>query len=451
MRSLQRPDLHKTALVLAGGGLTGAMYEIGALRAIEDILTDRTVNDFDVYVGTSAGAIVGALLANGVTPELMLSGLAGDLPGVRPINRDDLFHFNLQDLLHLGIKLPQTLIGAWTNYLRYINDATLADFVWSLSEALPAGLYDSHAMEKYTREIIGQFQGYNDFNRLPRDLHIVATDLDSGKRTVFSRESNQDVPVSLAIAASTAVPLLYKPVRIADHDYVDGSVLGNASIDIAIEHGATLVICINPLVPFDNSNHASVPFFGQYSGYLSEKGLTAVASQSGRVQSHGGLLYHIKQLRKTHPEVDIVLVEPGANDYQMSFSNVMRYATRLAIVQHGFETVTLNLAEDYDYYNNLLSRHGIVINERLVDEELQALRGARNKPNALRRILERRPAPARRPPASGVTQALGNLNDTLDDLDALLKDWPTRQARQLGNGQHHEDRVDTRPTARSIE
>ena len=69
MRALSRPDLHKTALVLAGGGLTGAMYEIGALRAIDDILTDRSVNDFDIYVGTSAGAIVGALLANGATPE----------------------------------------------------------------------------------------------------------------------------------------------------------------------------------------------------------------------------------------------------------------------------------------------------------------------------------------------------------------------------------------------
>ncbi|MGQ9490058.1 MAG: patatin-like phospholipase family protein [Anaerolineae bacterium] len=48
----------KIALVLAGGGMTGAVYEIGALRAIDDLLVDRTVNDFDIYVGTSAGAIV---------------------------------------------------------------------------------------------------------------------------------------------------------------------------------------------------------------------------------------------------------------------------------------------------------------------------------------------------------------------------------------------------------
>jgi NTE family protein len=450
MRPQLRSTHSKTALVLAGGGLSGAMYEIGALRAIDDLLTDRTVNDFDIYVGTSAGSIVGALLANGITPEIMLRGLAGDLPGIRPIMREDLFHFNLQDLLHLGIKLPRTLLGAWTNYLRYINDATLADFVWSLSEALPAGLYDSHALEKYMREIIGQYQGCNDFNRLERELHIVATDLDSGKRTIFSRESNQDVPISLAIAASTAVPLLYKPVRIADHDYVDGSVLGNASIDIAIEHGATLVIVINPLVPFDNSNHASVPFFGPYTGYLSEKGLTAVASQAGRVQSHGGLLYHIKQLRKIHPEVDIVLVEPGANDYQMSFSNVMRYATRLAIVQHGFMTVTLYLAMSFKYYSDLLSRHGIFISERLVEEELAVIRAAENQPDVLRRILENRPANPKQITAKTATEALGNLDDTLNQLDVILRDWPARQARRHAPpiDQHA---IDARTPARSME
>ena len=274
MRSQLRTHRSKTALVLAGGGLSGAMYEIGALRAIDDILTDRTVNDFDIYVGTSAGAIVGALLANGATPETMLQGLSGDLPGIRPIQRRDLFHLNLQDVLKLGIKLPRTVLAAWTHYLRYINDVTLFDLLWSISEALPAGMYDSLALEAYMREIIGSYGGTNDFTRLRPQLYIVATDLDSGQRAVFGPDSNQDVPISLAIAASTAVPLLYKPVRIADHDYVDGSVRGNASVDLAIERGATLVIVINPLVPFDNSDHRSVPFIGPDGGYLSDKGLT---------------------------------------------------------------------------------------------------------------------------------------------------------------------------------
>src|SRR5512139_502397 len=409
MRSQLRTHYGKTALVLAGGGLSGAMYEIGALRAIDDILTDRTVNDFDIYVGTSAGAIVCSLLANGATPEMMLQGLSGDLPGIRPIQRRDLFHFNVQDVLKLSIKLPRTVLGAWTHYLRYISDITLFDLLWSISEALPTGLYDSLAIEAYMRETILSYDGTKDLTQLRQELHVIATDLDSGKRAVFGPDSNQAVPISLAIAASTAVPLLYRPVRIADHDYVDGSVRGNASVDLAIERGATLVIVINPLVPFDNSDHRSVPFIGPDGTYLSDKGLTGVASQVGRIQSHGGLIYHVKQLRKTHPEVDIVLIEPSQSDYQMTFANIMRYSTRLSLARHGFETVTLKLAENYAFLDNLLSRHGIAITQRLVEEELEAIRAADNKPNVLQRILERRPVQPKRSSTLTLTESLSTL------------------------------------------
>lgn len=77
----------KTALVLAGGGLTGAVYEIGALRAIDDLLVDRTVNDFDIYVGTSAGSLVAAMLANDISPEIMLETIAEKHPDIAPISR----------------------------------------------------------------------------------------------------------------------------------------------------------------------------------------------------------------------------------------------------------------------------------------------------------------------------------------------------------------------------
>jgi NTE family protein len=210
------------------------------------------------------------------------------------------------------------------------------------------------------------------------------------------------------------------------------------------------VIVINPLVPFDNSDHRSVPFIGPAGTYLSDKGLTGVASQTARIQSHGGLIYHIKQLRKTHPEVDIVLIEPNQSDYQMTFSNIMRYSTRLSLARHGFETVTLKLAENYEYLDNLLSRHGIAITERLVDEELEAIRAADYKPSVLQRILERRPVPIR-PSAkpTTVTESLSNLSDTLDELDSILSDWPDQQSRRAAHVTA--DTIGARAPARSIE
>src|SRR5215208_4351658 len=81
-RKRKRPS--KTALVLGGGGFTGGVYEIGALRALDLLAVNSTINDFDVYVGTSAGSFVGSLVANGVTPEEMMRVLNKALPSPIP-------------------------------------------------------------------------------------------------------------------------------------------------------------------------------------------------------------------------------------------------------------------------------------------------------------------------------------------------------------------------------
>lgn len=413
---MARADRTKTALVLAGGGLTGAVYEIGALRAVNDLLLGRTVNDFDIYVGTSAGALVTSMLANGLSPEEMLRSIAHDHPSIPPITRDELFHFNLIDLARLGLGAPRKALNAWAHFLRHRDDMSWFDLLWSLSEALPAGLYDNLALERYVRRVLTSDSRQNDFRRLKRDLHIIATDLDCGERAVFGHNSLADVPISLAVAASTALPVLYKPVRIGGHDYVDGGLRGNASLDLAIEHGANLVVCINPVVPFDNRDLRAIPFLGPDGGHLSEKGFTAIASQVGRINSHAGLHYHIKQLRRAHPGVDIILIEPSVTDSAMAFYNIMRYSAQMIVARHGFESVTLRLAENYSYYKALLERHNIQISPRLVTEELEEIRRSGYRPSVIRRVLERQVSEngRQRPPAQ--------LRQTLADLDAYLEE-----------------------------
>lgn len=407
----------KSALVLAGGGLTGAVYEIGALRAIDDLLVDYTVNDFDVYVGTSAGALVAAMLANGLSPQTMLTAIAGDHPDIPPIGREDIFHFSHTDLAKWGVRLPQTVLGALSHYLRNHSDMTLFDLLWSLSEALPPGAYDNSAVERYVRRVLDQPGATNDFRELGRDLHIIATDLDSGERAVFGRHQSGHVPISEAVAASTALPVVYKPVRIGNHEYVDGGLRGTASLDLAIEHGARLIVCINPLVPFDNTDHAGIPFLGIEGSYLSDKGFAAIASQVGRIASHAGLHYHIKQLRKIHPKVEIILIEPRRNDYQMFFSNTMRYSARMTVARHGFETVSLGLAEDFDRYKQLLDRYRVRITRTLVEEELETIRASNYNPAVIRRIFEARSRRGDRGRSIGPLKALGH---TLAELEELL-------------------------------
>jgi predicted acylesterase/phospholipase RssA len=435
------PNSHpKTALVLAGGGLTGAVYEIGALRAIDDVLVDRTVNDFDIYVGTSAGSLVAAMLANGISPEMMLKGIAGKHDTVPTIERDDLFHFDARDIMRWLKRMPGKIAGAWSHYLRHYGDMTLFDLVWSLSEALPSGLYDNSALEDYVRRVIREQGRSNYFDQLERDLFIIATDLDSSERAVFGRYSEERVQISRAVAASTAIPLIYKPVRIGQHDYVDGGIRGNASLDIAVEHGATLIVCINPLVPFDNRERTAIPFLGRDGGYLSEKGLSAIANQVGRIQTHAGLHYHIKQLRKTHPEVDIILIEPSRDDYQMFFYNIMRYSARLIVARHGFETVTLRLAENFEYFKNLLGRQGIPISERLVLEELEEIRRSAYDPKVIRRVLEARSHAFRRSYSARRAHPVGQLRNALAELERTLNGLEAPAASPATNGHGHKGR-----------
>ena len=410
----------KVALVLAGGGLTGAVYEIGALRAIDDLLVDRTVNDLDIYVGTSAGALVASCLANGLSPEVMLQAFDGSHPEVRALARRDLFQLNSREFLRRTVELPRVLLGAWSHYLRHLDDMTVFDLVWSLAEAIPSGMYDILALERYICRVLDTQGLCNRFEDLGRDLYIIATDLDTGDRVVFGQDEWQDVPISLAAAASSAMPLLYKPVRIRGKDLVDGGLRGNASVDLAVEQGANLVICINPLVPYDNADLECIPFLGPDGGHLSEKGVQAIASQMMRTMMHAGLGYHIKQLRRQHPDVDIILIEPRPDDYRMFFYNIMRYSSRLTVARHGFESVTIDLAEDYPRYKQILARHGIPLSRRLVITELAEIEQSGYDPEVIRRVLEARTAGcnrrARGTPVCQLTRALAELEMTLDSM-----------------------------------
>ena len=420
MSPQHRRQQDKLALVLAGGGLLGAVYEIGALRAIDDLLVDRTVNDFDLYVGTSAGAIVASLLASGFSPEQMFQGIAGANPHLQPIERGHLFNLNHRDLLRSGLSLPASLAQEGIYHLRHLREATLLDLVWSAAQVLPSGVYDSAALEKYMRTLLTSAGGTNNFDDLHRALCVTATELDTGERAVFATGADCQVPISAAVAASAAMPLLYKPVRICGAEYVDGGLRGNASIDLAIEHGATLVVCINSLVPYRPARGGDSRNPGQRS--MSARGVSAVASQTMRIVAHADLHYQIRQLARAHPKVDVIVIEPRADDERMFYGNPMHYPDRLEVARHGFETVTLDLAEDYNHYKQVLARHGIPLTRRLVVEELEEVRKSGNDPQVIGRVLEASSAACHRgrrhTPFCQLNRALAVLELELDQRSA---------------------------------
>jgi len=356
--------LSRTALVLSGGGLTGAVYHIGALRALNDALLDRSVNDFDIYVGTSAGAVIGSCIANGIRTKDLLRAISGQAGEVN-LHRGDVFRPNIEEFVRKLAGLPSMTAWACWHYLKNIRDMDLIDFGTLFLDALPSGFFDSEGTADYLAKVFAMTGQTNDFRKLKKELLIIATDLDNGDRVVFGRGHNDRAPISRAAAASAAIPVLYKPVRISGRECVDGGLRGTASIDLAIERGADLVICINPLVPFDNSAH-SIPKLGADARRVSEKGFSAIVNQVTRTALHAGLQYHIKQVRRAHPEVDIVAIEPKRTDARMFFDNPMRFSSRMRVAKHGYESVIVELDENHDRNKEVLAKHGLTVRRNLV-------------------------------------------------------------------------------------
>lgn len=333
---------HKTALVLAGGGVTGAIYELGALQALEELLapSGRTANDFDIFVGTSAGAILGSLLANGIPVETLCQIMADEHPAVRGLRVGDIFKWNSRGLARWGRGLPRLMARALGDSLQ---QRSLAPLLLALSDAAPPGLYDGAGLARYLSHVFTCLGGSDRFDALARDLYLVATSLNTGQRVVFGPGQPVAATISEAVAASTALPLLYAPVSLGGEWYVDGGLRGNASLDVAIERGARLVVCINPLVP--------------YTGDKSDP-TTGVGWRTLRISSHAGLHYHLKHVRRSYPEVDILLIEPGADDARLLNAPLMDFGARQALLEHGRQAVRTHLADNFAHCSALLGRHG---------------------------------------------------------------------------------------------
>ncbi len=407
----------KTALVLAGGGITGAVYEIGALRAVDEMLVDHTVNDFDIYVGTSAGSLVAAMLANGLTPDEMMQSIDNTHPEIRGIRADEIFQSNLIEFVQRLGRLPRTLLRSGRHIVKGFGDRSAVSLLWEFADLLPTGFYSALALEHYVEELLQRLGRINRFDHLVRELYIIATDLDSGERAVFGKGGKGIVPISKAVAASSAIPVIYKPVRIFGREYVDGSMRGTASLDLAVEAGADLVVCINPLVPLDAQRLYAK------DEHIGDEGLRTIVNQVIRILMHSGLRYHMKSLRRHHPDVDFILIEPQPDDQKMFGYDLMDYGSRQRVAQHGFESVTSGLVERYDYFRDILARHEIQLTAGRVEAELQAIHESGYNPSA---IFTPPVAPPLSPEAdvdsNSVKVALNHLEWNLERLSKILQD-----------------------------
>lgn len=315
------------ALVLAGGGVTGGMYEVGALAALDEGLGGFRANDFDLYVGSSAGAVVASLMANGIRPV--------DLYHILDEEREDPLNFHRGSVYHKR---------AFTNAVR-----NFAQFLWAVSKKavtgfhlewpdilarsggdMPSGFFSVAPLESYLRASFEARGLPNRFGDCHRRLLIPAIDLDRAERVVFGSPGFEDVPVSEAIAASSAMPGFFEPVTIDGRDYVDGDVGHTGHADVAVEEGAGTVVVINPAVPLRVGNVERPP--------VKRGGLYAIMEQAGHITSIRLLDLALAELKLRYPRVDFHLIQPEPEPSPMVGPSMGFEASRAAL-RFGYASV----------------------------------------------------------------------------------------------------------------
>jgi NTE family protein len=407
----------RIGLALAGGGPLGAIHEIGALCALEEAITGLDLNALDGYVGVSAGSFIAAGLANGITPRQLCTAFieGGAARGDDPLEVPAAMFMQpaLAEFAQRLAALPRLALQAGWRYA--LGGDSLLSALEHLGRALPTGLFSHAPIEARMRRILAAPGRSNDFRQVlaqrQRRLVLVATDLDSGEAAPFGLPGLDHVPISQAVAASAALPGLYPPVAINGRWYVDGALKKTLHASVLLELGLDLVLCLNPLVPFDatHSERHRVGAAGvEPIPRLVDGGLPVVLSQTFRSLIHSRLELGMKGYAHSHPNTDILLFEPDQRDPTLFLANTFAYGQRRALAEHAYQRTRADLRSRRSTLRAQLARHGLALDDAVLDD-----------PH--RRLLQRARRTDRQPPRrSRAALALARLDEVLIDLEQAL-------------------------------
>ncbi len=435
---IQKSDLTKkklnakTALVLAGGAVSGGAFKAGGLKAMNDYLVNKKVTDFDMYVGISAGAFLAVPLAGGISPEEMLKSLDGASERFEQLSPLHIYSPNWKECVERPLKymydtvtyFPGVLVDFVSNFpqvsgkikdgiFKFLGDPNYSNYEQmlrplvrgvystrdfpSILSAMPSGAFDNKAFEKYLRGQVKRNRMTNNFKVLKRmrgkELYICAMELDTSERVVFGWDERNDITVSESVMASTAMPGFYKPARIKGVDYLDGGVRQTASIDVAYNKGAELIICYNPFRPFRNL--VNLEYIRESNRYvtkdkrITDSGVFGIFNQVFRTLYHSRLMYGLNTFREDKNfKGDIILIEPKEDDFTFFDMNPFAFWNRARAAKHGFESVRNSIEEHYEQISAILNSYGIETTRDVVNSDEDKMRKAANDDDAIMNVLE---------------------------------------------------------------
>jgi NTE family protein len=398
----------RIALALSGGGPLGAIYEVGALCALQESLNGIDFTKLQHYVGVSAGGFIAAGLANGITPrELCAAFIESDAPSAETIDPSWLMSPAYGEFARRGLMMPGLIFSALWHLTTGRKSLTRA--LELLGPGLPTGIFSNDEIHEELSRLFSHDGRTNDFRQLKTQLTLVATNLDTGEAVPFGRPGLDDVPISKAVQASAALPGLFPPVLIGGKYYVDGALKKTMHASVALDEGVDLLLCLNPLVPFNATEPkvARVMRGGLSPEQLTipsiiEGGLPAVLSQTFRSMIHSRMVLGMKQYEYTFPNTDIILIEPDHRDPELYLANTFSYAQRHFLAEHAYQQTRQMLRSRKTGLSAILWRHGITLHHEALDDT--------------KRHLTQQTAPPTR-----LGQGIAKLQEIMDDLGHVVR------------------------------
>ena len=264
------------ALVLGSGGLLGAAWMASSLKYLQDKEIWVQEND-DLRIGTSAGSLLAILLGQGFKPAelitMLSTGKSGSLLGDILIPTSP---------TREKVPFRPSDINFILRTLKNGRSPHLGTFVSSLFDE---GVEETEQIEAFVNEITSA--------KWPiTPTWLVSAELRTGMRKVF--DANSQIAPGKAVAASCAVPALYRPVLIGSNRYIDGGTISCHNLDLAINSGAKQITIL-------------VPIFG-YTKIDYNKGTNQALNQFVRNTEQ----FSIEQLKKRlKPDIKLQIVSPG--------------------------------------------------------------------------------------------------------------------------------------------
>ena len=385
----------KFGLALAGGGPLGGFYELGALCAIEDSLSPLKITELDVYVGVSAGAFIAAGLANGIDLKLMAKIFAFNKKHETPFNPDHFLQPAYKDFLLNLAKSPSLISKTLIKWAKNPMKTSVVDLLEMTGKILPAGIFNNEKLEHFLKTILLKHGQTNDFRKLKKELYIVACELNTGTIAGFGNHDNNQVPISKAVQASSALPGLYSPVKIDGKFYVDGALRRTMNASAALKKDTHLLFAVNPIVPFERTLNMDEK--GLISG-----GLPLVLSQTFRSIVQSRLKSGLDKYESLFPHSDIILAEPNPNDETLFKSNLFSYSNRDQLCDYAYQSTRQHLINQQDQITPILARHGLKLKQNNLEQKNRSIKHFINQKNPHAKWSE-------------------NLAESLDALERLIR------------------------------